>query len=117
MHAPGHRYRSSHIAYGALAHVRVVLRQQFVLDRVLRERHPDGGLGELGHAGLVVTINSDDPPMFGTNLTNEYAVAARLLELDEAGVAELAKTAVRASFAEDSVKHALLQEIDSYVAG
>jgi hypothetical protein len=31
-------------------------------------------------AGLVVTINSDDPPMFGTDLTNEYVVAARLLE-------------------------------------
>ncbi|HEY9333842.1 MAG TPA: adenosine deaminase [Kribbella sp.] len=67
-------------------------------------------------AGLVVTINSDDPPMFGTDLTNEYAVAARLLDLDEAGVGELAKTAVRVSFAEDSVKSALLSEIDTYVA-
>jgi aminodeoxyfutalosine deaminase len=54
--------------------------------------------------------------MFGTDLTNEYAVAAELLELDEAGVAELAKTAVRVSFAEDSVKNALLTEIDEYVA-
>ena len=59
-------------------------------------------------AGLVVTINSDDPPMFGTDLTNEYAVAARLLDLDEAGVADLAKTAVQVSFAEDSVKSALV---------
>ena len=65
-------------------------------------------------AGLVVTINSDDPPMFGTDLTNEYAVAAGLLELDEAGAAELAKTAVRVSFAEDSVKENLLREIDAY---
>ncbi|HEY3507988.1 MAG TPA: adenosine deaminase [Kribbella sp.] len=67
-------------------------------------------------AGLVVTINSDDPPMFGTDLTNEYAVAARLLDLDEAGVGELAKTAVRESFAEDSVKTALVSEIDAYVS-
>src|SRR6266540_3055623 len=67
-------------------------------------------------AGLVVTINSDDPPMFGTDLTNEYGVAAELLELDEAGVAELAKTAVRASFAEDSLKITLLAEIDDYVS-
>lgn len=66
-------------------------------------------------AGLVVTINSDDPPMFGTDLTNEYAVAARLLDLDEAGVGELAKTAVQVSFAEDSVKSALLSEIDTYL--
>ncbi|MEU4195655.1 adenosine deaminase [Kribbella sp. NPDC026611] len=67
-------------------------------------------------AGLVVTINSDDPPMFGTDLTSEYAVAARLLDLDEAGVAELAKTAVRVSFAEDSVKDALLSDIAAYVS-
>ena len=45
-------------------------------------------------AGLVVTINSDDPPMFGTDLCNEYAVAARLLDLDAAGVAGLAVAAV-----------------------
>ena len=45
--------------------------------------------------GWSVTINTDDPPMFGTNLNNEYAVAAGLLDLDDAGVAELARTAVR----------------------
>jgi aminodeoxyfutalosine deaminase len=75
--------------------------------------HP---LRAMVEAGLVVTINSDDPPMFGTDLTNEYAVAAELLDLDESGVAELAKTAVRASFAEDSLKSTLLAEIDDYVS-
>lgn len=45
-----------------------------------------------------MTINSDDPPMFGTDLNSEYDVAARLLGLDERGVAELAKNAVEASF-------------------
>jgi aminodeoxyfutalosine deaminase len=74
--------------------------------------HP---LRAMVEAGLVVTINSDDPPMFGTDLINEYAVAAQLLDLDEAGVAELAKTSVTVSFAEDSVKNALLKEIDAYV--
>ncbi|MGC4939751.1 adenosine deaminase [Kribbella sp. DT2] len=66
-------------------------------------------------AGLVVTINSDDPPMFGTDLVTEYGVAADLLKLDEAGAAELARTAVRVSFAEQSVKDYLLAEIDAYV--
>ncbi len=74
--------------------------------------HP---LTAMVEAGLVVTINSDDPPMFGTTLTNEYAVAADLLGLDNAGVGELAKTAVRVSFAEDSVKDTLTAEIDAYV--
>ena len=42
-------------------------------------------------AGVVVTVNSDDPPMFGTTLNREYEIAAGLLDLDEAGVADLAR--------------------------
>ena len=46
-----------------------------------------------------MTINTDDPPMFGTDLNTEYAIAARLLDLDEHGSADLALAAVGASFA------------------
>jgi aminodeoxyfutalosine deaminase len=63
-------------------------------------------------SGVTVTINSDDPPMFGTTLNQEYAVAARLLGLDEAGLADLARAAVRASFAPDEVRKRVLAEID-----
>ena len=65
-------------------------------------------------AGVTVTVNSDDPPMFGTSLNREYEIAADLLDLDEAGVSDLARTAVRASFAEEPVKKRLLSEIDDY---
>lgn len=67
-------------------------------------------------AGVVVTINSDDPPMFGTTLNREYALAAELLALDRRGVADLARAAVRASFADDAVRARVLGEIDAYVA-
>jgi aminodeoxyfutalosine deaminase len=67
-------------------------------------------------AGVKVTINSDDPPMFGTTLNKEYAVAADLLGLDDAGLAELARAAVRESWAPDDVKTRILGEIDAYVA-
>ena len=73
--------------------------------------HP---LPALVAAGVPVTINSDDPPMFSTTLNHEYEVAADLLDLDEAGVAELARAAVRASFLDDAGKRALLAEIDDY---
>ena len=75
------------------------------------EDHP---VRQLHAAGAVVTINSDDPPMFGTTLTREYLIAADLLDLDEAGAAELARTAVRASFLDDPAKASLLGEIDAY---
>lgn len=65
-------------------------------------------------AGVPVTINSDDPPMFGTTLNQEYAVAADLLGLDESGVADLARAAVEHSFAPDDVKARLRAEIDAY---
>ncbi len=65
-------------------------------------------------AGVSVTINSDDPPMFSTTLCNEYLIAADLLGLDADGVAELARAAVRASFLDPAGKSALLAEIDTY---
>ena len=68
-------------------------------------------------AGVTVTVNSDDPPMFGTSLNREYAIAAELLDLDQAGVADLARTAVRASFAPEDVKVRVLAEIDGYAGG
>jgi aminodeoxyfutalosine deaminase len=76
------------------------------------EEHP---LPALVEAGVVVTINSDDPPMFATSLNAEYEVAARLLDLDEQGVADLARTAVRASFLDPTEQGRLLAEIDAYV--
>jgi aminodeoxyfutalosine deaminase len=73
----------------------------------LRE-HP---LPRMLEAGLNVTLNSDDPPMFGTTLSNEYLVAARVLGLSRAQLAELAANAVRASFLEEPAKEELLAEI------
>jgi len=77
-------------------------------------QHP---LPQMVAAGALVTISSDDPPMFSTDLNSEYAIAAELLDLDEAGVAALAANAVHASFAPDDVKSRILAEIESYTAG
>jgi aminodeoxyfutalosine deaminase len=77
------------------------------------EEHP---IRAFRDAGVIVTVNSDDPPMFGTTLNREYAIAADLLDLDEAGLAELARTAVRASFAPEEVRARVLGEIDGYEA-
>lgn len=65
-------------------------------------------------AGVLVTINSDDPPMFGTTLNREYEIAADLLALDTAGIADLSRAAVDASFAPVDVKARLFGEIDAY---
>ncbi|AEW96829.1 MULTISPECIES: adenosine deaminase [Streptomycetaceae] len=77
------------------------------------DEHP---VKEMVAAGVLVTVNSDDPPMFGTDLNTEYAVTARLLGLDAAGVAALAKNAVTASFLDEAGKSRLAAEIDAYTA-
>ncbi len=75
-------------------------------------QHP---LRDFVAAGVPITINSDDPPMFGTTLATEYEIAADLLELDRDGVADLARAAVRQSFAPAQVRTRVLAEIDAYV--
>ena len=74
--------------------------------------HP---LAAFVEAGVSVTINSDDPPMFGTTLNAEYEIAADLLGLTTEGVADLARAAVGGSFAPAEVKTRILAEIDDYV--
>ncbi|MFD3331412.1 adenosine deaminase [Streptomyces sp. NPDC058700] len=78
------------------------------------DEHP---IRRMVEAGVLVTVNSDDPPMFGTDLNSEYAVAARLLGLDERGVAALAKNAVEASFLDPAGKARIAAEIDTYTDG
>lgn len=73
--------------------------------------HP---LPQLVAAGVPVTINSDDPPMFSTTLNDEYLVAAQLLDLNTDGLAEIARAGVRASFLTEDRKSALVDEIDRY---
>jgi len=78
------------------------------------DEHP---LRAFREAGVIVTVNSDDPPMFGTTLNREYEIAAGLLDLDEGGVADLARTAVQVSFAPDDVKARILAEIAATLDG
>jgi aminodeoxyfutalosine deaminase len=70
--------------------------------------HP---LRRMAEAGLLVTLNSDDPPMFGTSLSNEYLVAGRDLGFSPAELAGLAANGVRASFLDQPGKEALVAEI------
>jgi adenosine deaminase len=67
--------------------------------------------------GLFVTLNSDDPPMFGTTLTEEYRRAASVLGLTRAQLAGLAANGVRASFLDPRAKEKLLAEIDAVAGG
>ncbi|HZD72113.1 MAG TPA: adenosine deaminase [Actinomycetes bacterium] len=72
--------------------------------------HP---LPRLIEEGLLVTLNSDDPPMFGTSLRDEYITAARVLGIGPAGLRDLARNAARTAFLPQAGAQALLAEIDN----
>jgi adenosine deaminase len=57
----------------------------------------DHPLPRLLAEGLFVTLNSDDPPLFNTTLTNEYLVVARTFQMGADELEQLALNGVRAS--------------------
>jgi adenosine deaminase len=66
--------------------------------------HP---LPQLMAEGLYVTLNSDDPPMFNTTLTDEYLMAADAFRWDAAVCEGLVLNAARASLLPDAEKATL----------
>jgi aminodeoxyfutalosine deaminase len=68
-------------------------------------------VGTLLDAGVVVTINTDDPPMFSTTLTEEYRRVAGAFRLGVEDLAGLVGNAVEASFLPDGRKAELLDEV------
>ena len=75
------------------------------------EEHPFPVLRE---AGVRVTLNTDDPGMFDTDLNQEFLTAHRVFGLDVPALTEIAREAVRASFADAATRARVLDEIDAY---
>jgi adenosine deaminase/aminodeoxyfutalosine deaminase len=64
--------------------------------------------------GLMVTLNSDDPPFFGSNLLEEYILAHERFEFPLDTMRELAANSIEASFLPPERKLALLGEVERY---
>jgi aminodeoxyfutalosine deaminase len=65
-------------------------------------------------SGLMVTINSDDPPMFGSNLLEEYVLVQERFEFSLEQMRELAANAVEASFLPPERKLDLIRRVEQY---
>jgi adenosine deaminase len=70
--------------------------------------HP---LPRLLDAGLYVTLNSDDPPMFGTTLTDEYLKASTAFGLGAAEVEDLVMKAAEATLCGEVEKSDLVSRL------
>ena len=71
---------------------------------------------KLRDSGVIVTLNSDDPGMFGSWVTDQYELARDTWGLSDEELADLAHTAVRTSFADDDIKREIEQGIDDWLA-
>ena len=71
----------------------------------------DHPLPKLVEAGLLVTINSDDPPMFNTTLTDEYQKIARIFNYDISDIKQFVLNGVEASLLPAGSKLSLENEI------
>ncbi len=74
----------------------------------------DSNLRRLLDAGLVATVNSDDPAYFGGYINDNYLAAFDALPLDVQHARQLAKNSFAAAFVEPERKRAWLAEVDAF---
>jgi adenosine deaminase len=74
----------------------------------------DSNLRRLLDAGLVATVNSDDPAYFGGYINDNYLAAFDALPLDVDHARQLAKNSFAAAFLEPERKRAYLAEVDAF---
>ena len=78
------------------------------------EEHP---LLQFLEAGVCVTLNSDDPAMFATNLEEEMELASRHFGLTREALVGLAENAIRGAFLAEEDRADLLEELRRAAVG
>lgn len=68
-------------------------------------------------AGIVATVNSDDPAYFGGYVLDNYIAVRDALDLTQDEIVTLAKNSIAASFLDDNAKSKWLVKIDGVAAG
>lgn len=70
--------------------------------------HP---LKQLLDSGIKMSLNSDDPPFFRTNLTNEYEVTQKFYQFSDSEMIHFTKMAIDHAFADEVTKEKLRQRL------
>ena len=76
------------------------------------EQHP---IERLRHAGVAVSVNTDDPALLDTSLEREYALCRDTFDWSDDDVWSVARTSIDASFANDDVKTRLRDALEPLV--
>ncbi|WP_405741824.1 adenosine deaminase [Streptomyces sp. NBC_01525] len=65
-------------------------------------------------AGLLVTVNSDDPAYFGGYADDNFTAVRDALHLDDATLRTLARNSFRAAFLDEATREKYLKELDAH---
>jgi adenosine deaminase len=71
-------------------------------------------VGALLDAGVPITLNADDPLLFGPGLLEEHTMVRDAFQWDDATMAAIARTSITASAAPDAVKASALERIAAW---
>jgi len=77
------------------------------------EQHP---LPALLAAGVSLSLNADDPVIFGCGLLDEYELARRAFGLDDVALAAIAANSIRHSGAPESLRSSALERIGTWLS-
>jgi adenosine deaminase len=73
----------------------------------------DHSLGAMLDAGLVATVNSDDPAYFGGYAGDNFAAVAEALDLPPSALVTLARNSFEASFIDAPTRESYLARVDA----
>lgn len=72
--------------------------------------HP---IQKLRDAGVKVTVSTDDPPFFGTTMTNEFDMLAQTFGWDENDFNAVNQTALAAAFCDDATREKIAKRLET----
>ncbi len=75
--------------------------------------HP---IGPLYDRGVKVTVSTDDPPFFHTNMTREYDRLAEAFDWDDGVFDTIARTSINAAFCDTKTRERILKRLESHDA-
>ncbi len=74
--------------------------------------HP---VDELRRQGVRVSLNTDDPLLYGVDVAGEYALCAETFGWERSDLVSMARTSIESCFADDSRRWQLLRDLDSFI--
>ena len=76
---------------------------------------PSHPVDDLRRQGVRISLNTDDPLLYGVDVAGEYDLCARTFGWRRADVVAMARTSIESCFADEGRRRQLLRELDAFL--